>query len=111
TAGAASDFRTYLDQSPGGVYAVAAQRRLAALDRPRQYDAWNAARDADSAGDYRGWIEAHPGDPRVVDARFFEGLADYRDGQYGIAFDVWSRWTGADVATEARARALYWAGK
>ncbi len=111
TGTAASAFARYLSENPAGVYAAAAQRRLAELNQPRGYDDWAAARDADTADAYRAWAQAHPGDPRVPDARFFEGFADYRDGSYAAALDVWSRWTGPDVPTDARARALYWAGK
>jgi soluble lytic murein transglycosylase-like protein len=111
TATAASAFARYLAENPNGMYAVAAQRRLAALNQPRSRDDWAAARDADTADAYRAWAEAHRGDPRVVDARFYEGFADYRDGSYAAALGVWSSWTGPDVPTEARARALYWAGK
>jgi soluble lytic murein transglycosylase-like protein/TolA-binding protein len=111
SAGAARGFRRYLADSPNGDYAPAAQRRLAALDRPFVSDGWSAARDTDTAAAYAAWVRDHVGSARVPEARFFQGLALYRDADYAGALDVWSAWAGPDSASDVQARALYWMAK
>jgi soluble lytic murein transglycosylase-like protein/TolA-binding protein len=109
---AAASFRAYLTGSPGGQYAAAAQRRLAALERPvGPGDGWSATRDLDTAAGYAAWVRANPNSPRVPDARFFQGLAHYRAGALHDAFEVWLPWTGPEVGSEVRARGLYWTAK
>lgn len=110
-ASAAEWLRGYLKARPNGDYAAAAQRRLAALARVTVSDGWSATRDQDTAAGYAAWVAAHPESPRVPEARFFQGLALYRGGDFSGAVDVWSAWTGPDSATDVRARALYWMAK
>ena len=111
---AAAAFRAYLAIAPTGEYAVAAQRRLAALGagpRAADSDGWNATRDLDTAGAYRAFAEVNPRSPRLPEARFREGLAYYRAGDPRTAHGVWEYWSTPDVPAEARARALYWMAK
>jgi soluble lytic murein transglycosylase-like protein len=108
---AAQHLRRYLAERPGGEYAAAAQKRLAALSRPPVDLAWIAARDEDTVASYRSFVAAYPSEPRVPDARFFEGLVQYRAGQYPLALETWRGWTSPSVEAEARARAIYWSGR
>lgn len=109
---AAASFREYLRLYPGGTYAAAAARRLNALGKGAEPDAgWSAVRDTDTAEAYRAWWTAHPNHARAADARFFEGVAHFREDRYVSAVEVWATAAGANAPAESRARALYWIGK
>jgi soluble lytic murein transglycosylase-like protein len=110
-AAAARQLRRYLAERPNGDYAEAARKRLASLDRPAVDLAWIAARDQNTVESYRNWVRAYPNNPRVPDARFFEGLVQFRAGQYPLALETWKGWTSPEVEVEARARAIYWSGR
>jgi soluble lytic murein transglycosylase-like protein len=111
TAAAAQLFRRYLAERPNGEFAEAARKRLASADRPAVDLDWIAARDQNTVESYRAWVRAYPDHARVPDARFFEGLVQYRAGQYALALETWKEWTAPEVEIEARTRAMYWSGR
>lgn len=87
--GGIAGLRSYLERYPRGEHAAEAQARLDELvgdqQEQRERQAWDAAKDADTAAAYRAYLDAFPNGRNADKAR--DRLGDRSEAQYERAED------------------------